>query len=221
MSQIQTYADQFDPSTKSINQIQTRLDKLSKLICDYEIVHNVIEDCDDVTSIILDDAITVNDYFCSLKAQLLDIFQSHSKISPDTSTSQVPTLIRDSMKLLAIPSPRFDGNLQNWVSFFDTFNAMFHDNPGLSDVQRLHYLKSCLSGPAADVIKTIPTTDRNYHTAYEALVERYKNNSLIIQSHIHSLMDTPAVQTPSATALRNLHHHIVSHVKCIDTAGGA
>jgi len=88
------------------------------------------------------------------------------------------------MKLPSIPAPTFDGDLQNWVSFLDAFNVMFHHNQGLSEVQRLHYLKSCLIGAAAEVVHTIPTTDVNYRTAYDTLVNRYENKSLIIQSHI-------------------------------------
>lgn len=95
------------------------------------------------------------------------------------------------MKLSAIPALTFNGDLQNWVSFLYSFNAMFYYNQGLSDVQPLHYIKTCLIGPAAEVIRIIPTTDVKYHTAYNSLIERYENKSLIIQSHIRSLFQTP------------------------------
>lgn len=96
---------------------------------------------------------------------------------------------------------------------------MFHDNYSLSVVQRLHYLKSCLSGTAAEVIKTIPTTDGNYRIAFDTLVQRYENKSLIIQSHIRSLFQIQQVQKPTAVELRNLHHHVLSHVRALKALG--
>jgi len=94
---------------------------------------------------------------------------------------------------------------------------MFHHNQGLSDVQRLHYLKFCLVGPAAEVVRTISSIGVNYSTAYNALVERDENKSLIIQSHIRSLFQTPQVHKPAANELRQLHHHVVSQVNVLRT----
>lgn len=52
-------------------------------------------------------------------------------------------------------------------------------------------------------------------SAYDALVSRYENKSLIIQSHIRSLFNSPKVVHPCANSLRKLHHHIVSHVNAL------
>lgn len=181
----------------------------------YETIQESIEDHDSATTEMYDDRMTVDDYFCTLKAEILDLIEGLNKVSVNTSSTQSQSIIRESMKLPAIPAPTFDGDLQNWVSFLYDFNAMFHNNQGLSDVQRLHYLKFCLKGPAAEVVRSIPTTDSNYHTAYDALVQRYEDTSLIIQSHIRSLFLTPQVQQSSANELRQLHHHVVSQVRAL------
>jgi len=120
------------------------------------------------------------------------------------------------MKLPSTPAPLFDGNLQNLVLFLDIFNAMFHINSALAEVQRLHYLNSCsLTDSAAEVIRTILTTEENYQMAYNTLIERYENRSLIIQSNIRSLFSTPQVSQPSAIELRKLHHHVISQVRAL------
>lgn len=75
---------------------------------------------------------------------------------------------------------------------------------------------SCMTGSATEVLKNIPTTEGNYQQAYNALIERYENSSLIIQSHIRSLLDTPKAQSPSAVELTQLHQHITSHVKALE-----
>lgn len=215
MDSIKTFIDKFDPATKSLNQLQTRLDSLRQYMSKYESCQDDIENHTAVTVEMLDHRICVDDFFCTLKAEILDLVEHYSKAPSNTSSAPSQPIIRDSMKLPFIPAPTFNGDLQNWVSFLDAFNAMFHHNQGLSDVQRLHYLKSCLVGPAAEVERTIPTTDVNYSTAYNALVERYENKSLIIQSHIRSLFQTPQVHKPAANELRQLHHHVVSQVNAL------
>lgn len=89
---------------------------------------------------------------------------------------------------------------------------MFHENLNIANVQKFHYLKTYLTGSAADIVKTIPTTAENYVSAYNTLVNRYENKTLIVQSHIRSLFESPKVEKASAHDLRKLHHHIVSHV---------
>ncbi|CAI6343374.1 unnamed protein product [Macrosiphum euphorbiae] len=219
MDSIKAFVDKYDPATKSLNQLQTRLDNLMQYMSKYESIQDDIEDHEAVTTEMLDDRVSVDDFFCSLKADVLDLVERHTKAPSNSSSATSQPIIRDSMKLPSIPPPRFDGDLQNWTSFLDDFNARFHLNQGLSDVQRLQFLKSCLSGPAAEVVRTIPTTDANYRIAYNVLVERYENKSLIIQSHIRSLFQTPQVHKPAASELRQLHHHVVSQVNALKALG--
>jgi hypothetical protein len=101
--------------------------------------------------------------------------------------------------------------LEDWSSFFDTFNALFHNNVSLTDVQRLHYLKSSLGGAAADIIKNFTITADNYHAAYNELIRHYENKGFTIQSHIRALLNSPKVMTATAEELRKLHHHVASH----------
>lgn len=148
------------------------------------------------------------------------MIERHTNKAPSkASDSSSQPIIRDTMKLPSIPAPTIDGDLQNWVSFLDAFNAMFHHNQGLSDLQQLHYLKSCLVGAAAEVVRTISTTDVNYRTAYDALVNIFENKSLIIQSHIRSLFQISQVHERAANKLRQLHHHVISQVNALRALG--
>lgn len=96
---------------------------------------------------------------------------------------------------------------------------MFHNNVALIDVQRLHYLKSSLLGPAADIIKNFSITADNYHVAYNELIRHYENKSFTIQSHIRSWLSSPKVTIASAEELRNLHQHVASHVRALKALG--
>jgi len=137
------------------------------------------------------------------------------------SNSEITSVCREgrnrTLRLPAIEIPIFDGNLQNWTSFIDSFNAVFHDHPDLEPVQKFQFLKSHITGTASDVVKTIPLTNDNYNQAYAKLAKRYENSGLIIQSHIRALFDIPKVQVASASQLHQLHHHVVTHVRALES----
>lgn len=100
------------------------------------------------------------------------------------------------------------------------FNAMSYQNKGLSDVQCLGTLLEVLPSWSC---RRSSAYHSNYSSqllyAYNALVERYENQSLIIQPHIRSLFQTPQVQRSTASELRQLHHHVIPQVNALQTLG--
>lgn len=64
-----------------------------------------------------------------------------------------PSCASQQLKLPTIEVPKFNGNLNNWISFYDTFKRMVHENDALNDVQRMHYLKGSVVGTAAALIR--------------------------------------------------------------------
>lgn len=207
------FISEFVESTVAYQAIDIRQDQIRNTIKQFEEVQAKIEDLDDRE----DDCqsqhrIEFNELACNVQASLLALLAKKKK--PLSSSNQIYT--NDTMRLPAVPAPTFDGNLQNWPAFRDSFDAMFHNNKSLADVQKLHYLKSCLTNSANDVIKSFPTTGDNYQRAYDALIMRYENKSLTIQSHIRSLLETPKVITATATELQKLLHHVSSHVKALE-----
>jgi len=158
----------------------------------FEGYQSEIEQHDAVTEAMLTSRETVEEEYCTVRATIMDLLEKHSSPASEDTGARAQTVIRDTMRLPAIPAPSFDGNLQNWTSFIDTFNAMFHNNPDVKNVLRLQYLKASLHDSAAEVIQAIPTTGENYRMAYDTLIDRYENKSLIIQSHIRSLFQSSA-----------------------------
>lgn len=54
-------------------------------------------------------------------------------------------------------------------------------------------------------------TDVNYKMAIECLQKRYNNRSIVIQSHIRSLLEAPYVEQANSKQLQAL----LAHVHCI------
>lgn len=58
----------------------------------------------------------------------------------------------ESARMSTLPKielPKFDGSLINWCAFRDMFVSLVHVNRSISDIERFHYLISCLSSSAS------------------------------------------------------------------------
>ncbi|KAF0720151.1 Integrase catalytic domain-containing protein, partial [Aphis craccivora] len=175
------FVKKFVESSMAFQAVDIRLGQLKTSINQFEEIQSKIEKLDkrdDQSQ--ADERIQFNDLICDVQASLMTLSEKGKK-EPMTSDT---VRINDTVRLPAVPAPEFDGNLQNWSAFRDSFGAIFHNNKSLTDVQKLHYLKSCVTKSAGDVIKSFPTTGDNYQKAYDALLMRYENKSLTIQSHI-------------------------------------
>jgi len=89
--------------------------------------------------------------------------------------------------------PKFNSNLHEWISFRDRFVAAVH-NTQMQNCDKLAYLKSSLSGDAADVIKAIQVTDDNYNEAWQILTKTYQNLREIGKAHLDRFLEVPAVK---------------------------
>lgn len=66
-------------------------------------------------------------------------------------------------RLPKISLPKFSRDQLAWESFRDLFKSLVHELSDIpSSVQKLHYLKSALSGEALDVITNVLLTDAAY-----------------------------------------------------------
>lgn len=219
---IKNYMETFNPSVQSIRQVSTRLTKLSELMEKLSSVQDNIIDLGEEYEQEQDDdnerLLAENTYY-TLKSEMEELVakQTDDILTNVASTSHLS--VGDSVRLPTIQPPVFNGKLEDWSSFIDTFNALFHNNAALNDVQRLHYLKTSVSGTASDIIKNFTITAENYKVAYDELVRQYENKGLTIQSHIRALLQSPKVNTASTVELRNLHHHVSSHVRALKALG--
>jgi len=211
---INKYIGKFDPSVLSIKQVHSRSEKLLQCIDSFNEVQKQIMDLDEGHEN-ENERLMFEDDTCTLKGTMDELISKWTLSENEISLRASQSSGGDSIRLPTIQPPSFNGNLEDWSSFFDTFNALFHNNTALTDVQRLHYLKSSVLGPAADIIKNFAITADNYKVAYNELVRHYENKGFTIQSHIRSLLQSPKVMVASASELRNLHHHVASHVRAL------
>lgn len=97
-------------------------------------------------------------------------------------------------KLPAIKIPKFNGDYKEWKPFVDIFVNVIHNNPHLSNVERMQYLLYHLEGDARKVISHLQLSSANYHTAFSLIQARFNNNRRIITSYINTIMDINKVE---------------------------
>jgi len=118
------------------------------------------------------------------------------------------------VKLPIIKLPTFDGNIEEWKRYADTFKTLIHDSD-LSNVQKHQYLVGSLSGPAARVVESIEISEQNYAVAWELLKKRFEDERAIRKRHVQCLFELPCVQREAAGAIRELVDHVQKHLRVL------
>ena len=77
------------------------------------------------------------------------------------------------------------------------------DKQNLSDIEKLQYLKLCVTGEASRILSGLPLLGQNYLTAMELLQSRYGSKRRIVLTRVQCLL---SIKTP------NLILHFISRI---------
>ena len=107
-------------------------------------------------------------------------------------------------RLPRIDLPKFDGAFERWETFRDRFKAMVIDDPILTNVERLHYFCSVVTGTTSTSLSHLAVTDANFEVAWQILSSRYENQRRIVNSHLQTLFSLPSATHETAKELQTL-----------------
>jgi len=99
-------------------------------------------------------------------AEIIDSLATTPMTSGDASAINATTALTSVTKLNRIDLPTFSGDRLEWEHFRDMFESLVVNNPSLSHVSRLHYLKANLKGDAAALLRNFKITETNFETDY-------------------------------------------------------
>lgn len=217
LTRVRTFVDNFDPSNQVVSLLEFRQEELPRINLRFDEIQCQIEliNCDDTEGNDLERDQFERDYF-AIRSQIQEII-TQEKINSTVghNVSYGNTSVTNRVQLAPNPLPKFSGNIQEWSSFFDIFQAMVHNDDGYSSAQKLYYLRSCLEGPALDLVRLTPVCDGNYELVIQTLKQRYDNRSLMIQSHIRSILDCPYVEEATGDTLQKLYANITTQVAAL------
>jgi len=134
------------------------------------------------------------------------------------------TVSRDSepqahSRLPDIKLSKFNGDYANWPSFRELFSAVILQHAKLNDVEKLHYLRSCVQGPAEQLIRGLPLTRDSLQPSWDLLTSRYENKRLIMQSHLDNLFSFVHASSKSAASLTKLISTVSEANKALHSLG--
>ncbi|XP_071651732.1 uncharacterized protein [Temnothorax longispinosus] len=142
--------------------------------------------------------------YLSQKAAFLDLLARFERPDTDQSASLKPAEGTMRKTLPRIQLPQFSGKYEDWPAFRDLFYSMVDRDSSLEDVERLHYLKTCLTDEASILIRNLPTTGENYSRAWVMLTEHYANTRLLVRACFTSFSSLPKMKNKSVGDLRKI-----------------
>lgn len=187
--------------------IETRLQSIDEYWKKFTTAHHNLvkvvpkEKKNDISYFVNEDYFVLEDLYLCTQADLKDLLSKNINPSLSDIAYNNSSTYEGNLKLPQIQLPAFSGIYEDWTSFRDLFTSLVHNNSTLSKVQKLHYLKSSITGEAETLLKHIQITESNYDQAWDLLRDRYGNRRLIVNSLVRKLVMQRKVPTQTA-------HHI-------------
>lgn len=133
-----------------------------------------------------------------------------------------PVISETSKPHITLPKiqiPFFDGEYENWPSFYDLFQKVLHENSSLSDIEKMQYLKTHIRGEPSKLIQHLQISEANYETAWNLLQKRYQNSRLLLSKLIDKILDLPSIQYESSDKIKQLHDVTSECLEAINNLG--
>ncbi|KAI4488710.1 hypothetical protein M0802_011320 [Mischocyttarus mexicanus] len=114
-----------------------------------------------------------------------------NKTLPTTSRNSGTTSTTEHARLTRLPDiaiPKFGGDLEAWIAYKDSFLSMIGERLDFSEIEKLTYLKSSLTGMAHKVVESYHNKASNYKVAWEALLEAYDRPRMLITKILDAML---------------------------------
>ncbi|XP_014614951.1 PREDICTED: uncharacterized protein LOC106792932 [Polistes canadensis] len=145
--------------------------------------------------------------------------QRIEELSRQASQAMPQPQFRPRSVLPNISLPKFSGAFSEWRPFEELLSSMVKDNPDLSQVKKMHYLRTSLEGEAAKVVANLKLSADSFTIAWNRLSDRFDNKRLLILAHLDRLMALPRNKKRSSGSLIKLINIVTSSLSALATLG--
>ncbi|XP_055918584.1 uncharacterized protein LOC129950686 [Eupeodes corollae] len=150
----------------------------------------------------------INELYLEYRAELVDAIEKSAPIIAAPTTAGVPphsvVAASSGIRLPRIDLPKFDGSYTTWRAFHDRFQALVHHNKALEDIDKLHFLQSCIVGDASRFLQNFAIEAASYEKAWDLLKERYDHKRILVHIQMQILFGQPSLSRETASGLRDL-----------------
>lgn len=148
------------------------------------------------------------EFYVQAKAVLLEQQESIETSNLSSQSFDNPAQdARPSSRRRSLPKislPTFSGDYHTWSSFHDLFTSLVGENEDLTNVERMHYLKTCLTGDAARLVTNLKVKESTFSIAWKTLVSRYENQRVLISAQLDRLLELKPIKSKSAQELNTM-----------------
>lgn len=203
----------------NISVLKVRKANLDTAWAEFEAIQTKLEELDTSQE---PERILFEDEYFNAAALANDLIEQHDRDVHSNLNTSIPASLPSSVpnssnsaKLQSISLPHFSGTYENWLPFFEIFQALVDKNSELTKIQKFYYLQSCLQGEAAQVLHSLEICESNYNEAIKLLRERYENKRVLIHSHVRNLFEMPSITKESYPNLRKLIDNVVRNLRAL------
>ncbi|XP_068987504.1 uncharacterized protein [Bombus flavifrons] len=156
-----------------------------------------------------------------IDVQIMDLFDRLPSVTPSPTKTRDPC-VKPETRPITLPEvrlPQFDGALENWTYFYDTFLSTVDRNENLTNVQRFQHLRSSVTGRAARSIQSLELTEANYPIALNTLKEKFNCALRICMRHWELLRSYPEIKRETPEAIEDLLETVSVNLKALEKLG--
>ena len=224
LTSLRKKLNQFSEENCSNIFVEEQIDAIKEIWKNYKLYQNELEMRDTATASDRDEfEKNVNASLIEARNLLRKINEYERTLIPETVTNQLNTSVSlitpSNIELPKLELPRFSGNADEWHEFFQMYCSMVHSNDRISVLHKNHYLRQCLDGPAADLIRSIPVTDVDYKTAIQMLRDRYDRPDRTVKLHVAAIFELEVIKRADAESLEKLYSSVCDHLRVISSKG--
>lgn len=150
---------------------------------------------------------------------LIRSYKAREGSTGSTGSSDVTPAMTPRTTLPRIQLPQFTGKYEDWPAFRDLFQSIIGKDTSTTQVEKFHYLKTCLKGEAELLVRNLTTTGENYDRAWKILSSHYENKRLLVRAYLANFLSLNRMKSESASELRKIFHSIKSSVNSLEGIG--
>ncbi|XP_055920880.1 uncharacterized protein LOC129952352 [Eupeodes corollae] len=202
------------PTRRTKNYVTTRLETLEGnwvniknqyqiVICSDDVKEDVVKSTEELFN-------EANEIYTLYRSMLLDELDKFAEAKAKEIPPAVPPVAKSDdnkhhdVRLPKINPPTFTGEYQNWRSFRDQFVSLVHSNKSLTNIEKLHYLKSCCKEGAGILLEHINVDDASYEKAWELLNSRYDFKRILVNNELKLFYELPVIHEENSKGIREL-----------------
>lgn len=195
--------------------LRMRLKRITELFYAYEELHDELEMLEPEDEHLGELADIQNRYY-EIASKIDTITPASTSHAINLNATSIP--VDNNTRRLKLPRtelPNFDGNLEKWLTFKNTFVTMIDSLQDITDLQKFIYLKDALRGDALNKISIYDVSEENYKSAWKLLNDSYERKRILIAKHLDAILDLPAPDKSDPKGLTRLVDDMRQHVNLL------